>query len=95
VSALPQNSEPANSGTMVARAAGSTSVAQVCSDECIDAQARPSSAVAAIAAGTDREIDRVRHAATAAVAPRAISRCGWLRREIRPTTVANTRTAPP
>ena len=44
--ALPTNSEPANSDTRLARADGSTSVAQVCSEECIEVQASPSSTAA-------------------------------------------------
>ena len=67
-------SDPAKSETTVALAEGSTSVAQVCSEECMAAQARPRRTATITAIAGDRDSAASEQAARAEQAPSAINR---------------------
>src|SRR5207342_247039 len=71
-SELPTNSDPAKKETTVALAEGSTSVAQVCSEECMDDHARPSRIAASAATATAWEKARSVQAPQADTAPSPI-----------------------
>ncbi|MCP9969337.1 hypothetical protein LUX57_32625 [Actinomadura madurae] len=92
---LPRNSDAAKPDTTVARAAGSTSVAQVWSEECIDTQARPSRTVAGSTTAGARDRAVSRQAPVAAVPPSAMRRDAGTRCAIVPARRAKPSTATP